>query len=50
VGQGLGLSLFDKLLRAPSRRLASVSVLEHASLGRPSLGALATLVEQALVA
>ncbi len=32
-----------QLLRAPSRRSASVSVLSYASLGLPSLGSLATL-------
>ena len=39
---------FSRLLRAPSRRSTSVSVLEHASLGLPSLGALATPAKQTL--
>ena len=43
-----GEKLVNKLLRAPSRRSASVNVPEHASLGLPGLGALATLVDQVL--
>ncbi len=41
-------SVFNRLLRAPSRRSTSVNVLKHASLGLPSLGALATPVKHAL--
>ena len=43
---GAALSLSSRLLRTPSRRSASVSVREYASLGFPSLGELATHITE----